>query len=104
MLAVLLFLLPSNICGSKEDNNFKIETENLPHIDVSDRLNGEDDYKTNGLALKSVASRVEAGELTDNYWTYPLCGDKPMYNGFTCYCGNHGCIFLKIREQGGVEG
>ena len=52
MLAVLLLLLPSNICDSKEDKNYNIETENLPHIDVSDGLHFGHDVKTNGPAIK----------------------------------------------------
>ena len=50
MLATLLFLLPSNICGSKEDKNSNIETEHLPDIDVSDGLDEEHDDKTSGPA------------------------------------------------------
>ena len=61
LLATLLFLLPSNICGSKEIKNSKIETENLPHIDVSD---AEHDDKTSGPAVKTVMR--ETGVLTDD--------------------------------------
>ena len=35
MLAALLFLRPSNICCSKENKDSNVETENLPHIDLS---------------------------------------------------------------------
>ena len=78
MLAALLFLLPSNICGSKEDKISNIETGNLPNIDVSNGLNMEQDNKTRGPAVKT-AGRREAPELTDDkdYYMYPLCGDKP---------------------------
>ena len=38
MLAALLFLLTSNISGSKEDKISNIETENLPNIDASNGL------------------------------------------------------------------
>ena len=38
MLAALLFLLPSNISGSKEDKISNIETENRPNIDASNGL------------------------------------------------------------------
>ena len=61
-LAALLFLLPDNICGSKENKNSNIETENLPDIDISDELDIEYDKKTNGHAVKTVEKR-EAGEL-----------------------------------------
>ena len=69
MLAALLFLLPSSICGSEEIKNSKIETENLPDIDVSD---AEHDDKTSGPAVKTVERR-EAGVLTDDndYNRYP---------------------------------
>ena len=89
MLAALLFLLPSNICGSKKDKHSKIETENLPIIDVSDELYVEHDVKTSGPSVKTVERR-ETAELTDDYFEYPLCGDKPMYSRrtHTCYCGN----------------
>ena len=83
MLAALLFLLPSNICGSKEDKISNIETENLSNIDVSDGLNMEHDDKTSGPAVKTVERR-EAAVLTDDYYEYPLCGDKPMA-AYTCY-------------------
>ena len=66
MLAALLFLLPSNICGSKEIKNSKIETENLPNIDVSD---AEHDDKTSGPAVKTV-DRREAAVLTYDYAEY----------------------------------
>ena len=46
MLAALLFLLPSYICGSKEIKNFNIETEKLPNIDVFNGLDKEHDDKT----------------------------------------------------------
>ena len=69
MLAALLFLLPSNICGSKEIKNSKIETENLPNIDVSDGLNMEHDDKTSGPAVKTV-DRREAAVLTYDYAEY----------------------------------
>ena len=44
MLAALLFLLSSNICGSN------IETENVPHIDG---LDAEHDDKTSRPAVNS---------------------------------------------------
>ena len=53
MLAALLFLLPSNICGSKEDKISNIETENLPNIDVSNGLDEKYDDKTSGTAVKT---------------------------------------------------
>ena len=88
VLAALLFLLPSNICGSKEDQKSNVESENLPQIDGSDGLVTEDDM-TSRPAVKTVARR-EAAELTDgnDYNYYPLCGDKPMDSRITCYCGN----------------
>ena len=70
ILATILFLLPSYICGSgsKENKNSIIETSEL--------------------ALNAVEKREDA-ELTDDYADYPLCGDKPMnYFNFNCYCGN----------------
>ena len=57
MLAALLFLLPYNICGSKENENYRMETENLPNIDVSDGLDMEHDDKTSGPAVKTVMRR-----------------------------------------------
>ena len=60
ILAALLFLMPSNICGFKEDKISNIETENLPNIEVSDGLNMEHDDKTSGPAVKTVERR-EAG-------------------------------------------
>ena len=73
MLATLLFLLPSNICGSKEIKNTNIETENMPNIYVS---NGQD------IEQEDKISRhvVKTGVLTDDndYNRYPPCGDKPM--------------------------
>ena len=83
LLATLLFLLPSNICGSKEIKNSKIETENLPSIDVG--LDEKYDDKTSGPAVKTVERR-EAAVLTDDndYVIYPLCGDKPMKYYYTC--------------------
>ena len=86
MIATLLFMLPSNICGFQEDKNSNIETENLPDIDVSDELDNEHNVETNGPAVMIVARR-EAGVLTDDYNFYPLCGDKPMDSSYTCYCG-----------------
>ena len=85
VLAALLFLLPSNICGSKEDQKSNVESKNLANIDVSDGLVTDPD-KTSGPAVKTVARR-EAAELTDDndYYDYPLCGDKPMPTGYTCY-------------------
>ena len=68
MLAAILFLLLSNICGSEEDKYYKIETENLPNIDVSNGLD-EFDYKTNGPAVKTV-DRREAAVLTYDYAEY----------------------------------
>ena len=92
VLTTLLFLLPSNInCSSKEEENknSSLETENLPNIDVSNGLNIEYINKTSGPAVK-IVERREAGVLIDDndYEGYPLCGDKPMDWGFTCYCGN----------------
>ena len=71
VLAALLFLLPSNICGSKEDQNSDVESKNLANIDVSDGLVTDHD-KTSGPAVKTVARR-EAAELTDDndYWIQP---------------------------------
>ena len=46
MLAALLFLLPSIICGSKESKSSEIGIENLPDIDVSDELDAEFDNET----------------------------------------------------------
>ena len=63
LLATLLFLLLSNICGSKEIKNSKIETENLPNIDVSNGLDEKYDDKTSGPAVKTLERR-EAGVLT----------------------------------------
>ena len=83
MFVALLFLLPSDICGFKENKNSKIETENLAHIDVSD----EPDIEHNDKTVKTVEMR-EAGVLTDDYAVYPLCGDKPMWLTYTCFCGN----------------
>ena len=89
MLAALLFLLPSYICGSKEIKNFNIETEKLPNIDVFNGLDKEHDDKTSGLAVNTVEMREAEGLTDDNdYHRYPLCGDKPMYSWHTCYCGN----------------
>ena len=101
MLAALLFLLPSNICGSKEDKISNIETGNLPNIDVSNGLNMEQDNKTRGPAVKT-AGRREAPELTDDkdYYMYPLCGDKPMDAGYTCYCGNRSLSGLADLRDG----
>ena len=67
MLAALLFFLPSYICG------FKIETENLSHIDASDGLDEKHDDKTSRPVLQTVESR-EARELTDNR----LCTDLEL--------------------------
>ena len=64
VLAALLFLLPSNICGSKEDQNSNVESKNLANIDVSDGLVTDHD-KTSRPAVKTVARR-EAAELTDD--------------------------------------
>ena len=82
MLAVLLFLMPSNLYGSKENENFKFETENMD----TEQKHEDNTY---GSAVKTVVRR-EAGELTDDYHKYPLCGDKPMFawSTYTCYCGN----------------
>ena len=84
MLAALLFLLPSIICGSKENKNYKIETEN---IDISNGLENEHDDRTNRPSVKTM-DRREAAVLTYDYAEYPLCGDKPMKFPYTCYCGN----------------
>ena len=74
MLAAVLFLLPSNICGSKEIKNSSIETENQPNIDVSVGLDYDD--KTSEPAVKTVVPLS------------PLCGDKQMSAAYTCYCGD----------------
>ena len=83
-LAALLFLLPSSICGFKENKNSNVKTENQPPFDVFDGLVIEHDNKSKGLAMKTVNRR----ELTDDYYEYPLCNDKPMGHGRTCFCGN----------------
>ena len=54
MLAAFLFLLTSNICGSKENKNSNIESENLPNIDVFNRLDIEHGDKTSGPAVKTA--------------------------------------------------
>ena len=50
MFAALLLLLPSNICCYKENKISKIETENLPHIDVG--LDIEYDDKNSGPTVE----------------------------------------------------
>ena len=51
-----------------------------------------DPNKTRGPAGEKTEVRRQATELTDDndYYTYPLCGDKPIHAGygFICYCGN----------------
>ena len=86
MLVAFLFLLPSNICGSKENKKPKIETENQTKIYVSNGLDIEHDDKTN-RPVKTVMRR-EARVLIDDYYWYPPCGDKPLNRYSTCYCGN----------------
>ena len=57
ILAALLFLLPSIVCGSKEDKKSNIKTEILPDTDVSDREDIEHDEKISGPAVKTVDTR-----------------------------------------------
>ena len=91
MLAPLLFLLSFTISGTKEEKVSKIETDNLPNIDVSDGLDDEHDDKTNGPAVRTVkrsSPTEETTELIDDYYWDPWCGDKPMRWDNTCFCGN----------------
>ena len=92
VLAALLFLLPFNICGSKEDQNSDVESKNLANIDVSDGLVTDHD-KTSGPAVKTVARR-EAVELTDvscGAHSAASCAECPSGHG-SAWC-NGDCVW-----------
>ena len=55
MLAALLFLLPSNICGSKEIKNSKVKTENLLHF-VGKQPHGKNNQRISILKVVNFFS------------------------------------------------
>ena len=95
VLATLLHILPCNIYGSEEVKKSNLETENLIENEFSDGMFLVIDEKKGGPAVKTAAE-----ELTDNkdYAENPVCGDKQMIYGYSCYCGNKtlsGTIYLR---------
>ena len=87
MLTVFLFLLPSNIHGSKKEEKPNLETESLTEYDIFSYIYEEDDKINGAISSHNHEDRKEAEELTDHndYNLYPLCGDKPMWQAYNCY-------------------
>ena len=83
VIAPLLFFLPTNICSSKEDQRSPLEIEKLFYNDDVGVID-IDPNKTRGPAGEKTEVRRQATELTDDndYYTYPLCGDKPIHAGY----------------------
>ena len=90
MLAVFLFVVPSNVHCSKKEKRPNTETEHLTEYDIFIYSYEEDDDVNDDISLYNHGGRREAEELTDHndYIHYPLCGDKPMWQTYNCYCGN----------------
>ena len=89
-MTVLLFLLPFNVYGSKDNQkDGNLTSKDISNGKAPDTTNARFAENTSGKAVKTVVRR-EATELTgdNDYWGYPPCGDKPMSNWYTCYCGN----------------
>ena len=96
VLAALLFLLPYNICGSKEDQKSKVQCENLANIHVSDGLVTDQD-KTSRPAVKTVARR-EAAELTNvscGAHSAASCAECPSGHG-AAWC-NGDCVWKDYK-------
>ena len=89
-ITILLFLLPSNIYGSKgnqKDDDLAIK--DVTNGKAPDTTSVKAADKISETVVKTLLRRNTAEFTDDNdYAGDPLCGDKPMSNWYTCYCGN----------------
>ena len=89
-ITILLFLLPSNIYGSKgnqKDDDLAIK--DVTNGKAPDTTSVKAADKISETVVKTLLRRNTAEFTDDNdYDRYPLCGDKPMYWPSSCFCGN----------------